>query len=46
MKSFREKISVLVVLLVTIVPKPWNHWKSSPAKMVIPMPSKLYWDGA
>ena len=27
-------------------PKHWNHWKVSPAKMVVPMHSELYWDGA
>ena len=26
--------------------KDWNHWKSSPVKMVVPMPAGLYWDGA
>ena len=46
-KSFREKISVFDILLVAIVPRHWNHWKSSPAKMMVPMMhSELNWDGA
>ena len=45
-KPFREKTSVLVFLLLAFVPKHWNHWKSYPAKMVVPVHSELYWDGS